>query len=171
MLRKARWWRRDLRICGYWWMRIRTALTTVALHWSCRCLRATIRPNGLTCPPNSTAIPAPSPSPTVMRRFTIGVLCGGPARALSQELEALDSSAARPDGRRRGAHGDQHARRPGSLVWRHYRVCPHAQVRCGHPAHESGEQEIPPQERSVAVYRNRGGHLLCGDDRIRHRHV
>src|ERR1035438_3428619 len=30
---------------------------------------------------------------------------------------------------------------------------------------------IPAQERSAAVYRNRGGHLLCGDDRIRHRHV
>ena len=41
------------------------------------------------------------------------VLCGGAARAVSQELEAFDSIAAGADGGGSGADGDQYARRDG----------------------------------------------------------
>ena len=71
------------------------------------------------------------------------VLRGGAARALSQELEALDFHAAHADGGGRGTHDHQYARRAGSAVRGGDQLCAHAEIRHRRAPDEAGEQTVP----------------------------
>ena len=88
------------------------------------------------------------------------VLRGGAARAVPQELEAVDSDAAHADGGGRGADHHQHAGRAGSAVRRGDGFRADAQVRHRRAAGQPGRQEVPPPQRLAALRRDPGGHVL-----------
>ncbi len=98
------------------------------------------------------------------------VLRDGAARAVSQELEALDPAAAHADGGGGGADDHQYARRAGSAVRRADRLS------CARPSSPSASGRSTWRHKK---YRRRsgwlpyaeiaGGHVLRGDDRVRHR--
>ena len=81
--------------------------------------------------------------PAADRRVVLvdfAVLRDRAARAVSQELEALDSDAAHADGGGRGADHHQHARRAGSAVRSGDGVRAHPEIRHRRPAGEPGER-------------------------------
>ena len=88
-----------------------------------------------------------------------------------EELEAIDFHAADADGRGRGAHHHQYARRAGSAVRRGNEFCAHAEIRHRRAPDEAGEQAVPGAQRLAAVPGNRRGDILSGHGGLCDYHV
>src|ERR1019366_8066176 len=101
----------------------------------------------------------------------LAVLRDCAARAVSQALETVDSDAPHADRGGGGADHRQHAGGARSAIRHSEWLCAHAQIRHRRSAGQPGIQEVSPPQRVASLRGDPGGHVLCGDERVRYQNL